>query len=197
MKKTAKYLIRAFFYIIVLPFGLGAKLFYLLFESQLIFDFCAQMFSLIPGFIGSWFRVTFYHQTLRQAAWDITIGFGSVISKMDIKIGKGVLINGFSIIGRANIGEYTVIANHVSVLSGRYQHNFTDIKRKILDDNDSFTVINVGSNVFIGESSTVMADIGDFSIIGAGSVVVKPIPEYVVAAGNPAQIIKTREKPAV
>ena len=35
-------------------------------------------------------------------------------------------------------------------------------------------------------------DIGDGSVIGAGSVVVKPIEAYSVAVGNPAKVIKKR-----
>lgn len=38
-----------------------------------------------------------------------------------------------------------------------------------------------------------MANIGQRSIIGAGSVVVKDIPEYSVAVGNPARVIKSRK----
>jgi acetyltransferase-like isoleucine patch superfamily enzyme len=36
-------------------------------------------------------------------------------------------------------------------------------------------------------------DIGDGSVVGAGSVVVKPISPYSVAVGNPAKIIKERK----
>jgi acetyltransferase-like isoleucine patch superfamily enzyme len=37
-----------------------------------------------------------------------------------------------------------------------------------------------------------MADIGDQSVIGAGSVVVKPIDRDSVAVGNPATIVRKR-----
>ena len=36
-------------------------------------------------------------------------------------------------------------------------------------------------------------DIGEGSIVGAGSVVVKPIPPYSLAVGCPAKVIKKRE----
>ena len=50
----------------------------------------------------------------------------------------------------------------------------------------------IGDNVVIGPSCSIIGNItiGDNTIIGIGSVVVKSIPENVVAAGNPAHIIK-------
>ena len=36
------------------------------------------------------------------------------------------------------------------------------------------------------------ADIGEGSVIGSGAVVVKSIPPYSVAVGNPAKVIKIR-----
>jgi acetyltransferase-like isoleucine patch superfamily enzyme len=52
--------------------------------------------------------------------------------------------------------------------------------------------VRLGNNVWIGDSTIVCkgVSIGDNSIIGAGSVVVHDIPQNVVAAGNPAAIIK-------
>jgi acetyltransferase-like isoleucine patch superfamily enzyme len=37
-----------------------------------------------------------------------------------------------------------------------------------------------------------MADVGRHSVVGAGSVVTKPIPDGVVAAGVPARVIRQR-----
>ena len=53
--------------------------------------------------------------------------------------------------------------------------------------------IEIGDNVWIGLNSIILpgVKIGKGSIIGAGSVVTSDIPDYTVAAGNPAKIIKT------
>lgn len=53
--------------------------------------------------------------------------------------------------------------------------------------------ITVGDNVWIGANVCVLpgVSIGDNCIIGAGSVVVKDIPPYSVAVGNPCKVIKT------
>lgn len=52
--------------------------------------------------------------------------------------------------------------------------------------------ITIGNNVWIGGNVTVLPGvrIGDNSIIGAGSVVIKDIPANVVAVGNPCKVIK-------
>lgn len=56
--------------------------------------------------------------------------------------------------------------------------------------------ITVGNNVWFGGSVTVLpgVTIGDNTVIGAGSVVVKDIPSNVVAVGNPCKVIKTIDK---
>lgn len=50
----------------------------------------------------------------------------------------------------------------------------------------------IGNNVWIGGNTTICpgVKIGNRTIIGAGSVVVKDIPDDVIAAGNPARVIK-------
>lgn len=52
----------------------------------------------------------------------------------------------------------------------------------------------VGSDVWIGRDSVIMpgVSIGDGAIIAACSVVVKDIPPYTVAGGNPARPVKAR-----
>lgn len=52
--------------------------------------------------------------------------------------------------------------------------------------------ISIGDNCWIGGSVTVVAGvhIGGGSVIGAGSVVTKDIPDHVLAAGNPCRVIR-------
>lgn len=55
--------------------------------------------------------------------------------------------------------------------------------------------IKVGNNVWVGGNVVVLpgVSIGDNSVIGAGSVVTKDIPNNVVAFGNPCKVIKTTD----
>lgn len=57
--------------------------------------------------------------------------------------------------------------------------------------------INVGNDVYIGYGVTIIGpvSIGDGAIIGACSVVTSDIPEYSIAVGNPAKVIRKRFTP--
>ena len=52
--------------------------------------------------------------------------------------------------------------------------------------------VTIGDNVWIGGNTVIMpgAHIGSNTVIGAGSVVTKDIPDWVVAVGNPCRVIK-------
>lgn len=56
--------------------------------------------------------------------------------------------------------------------------------------------IIVGDDVWIASSVIILkgVTIGEGAVIGAGAVVTKDIPEYAIAVGNPARIVKYRNK---
>ena len=192
MKKVVKKIASLITFILVLPCGMAARLCNKIGSSYILYDLFAEIFSLAPGRIGVMIRACYYKQTLKKSYLDLDIEFGSIISKMDAGIGHNVLINGHSTVGLVEIGDRAVIADYVSVLSGRHQHNFENLDREILDNADKFTVVNIGHDSFIGEHCTVMANVGYATIVGAGSVVVKDIPACTVAAGNPAKVVRSR-----
>ena len=84
------------------------------------------------------------------------------------------------------IGDNVVFAPQVYLLA----HD-TSTKKSI--EYTRVGKIKIGNNCFIGARVLIMpgVHIGDNTIIGAGSILVKSIPENVVAAGNPAKIICT------
>ncbi|GAM59730.1 acrtyltransferase [Vibrio ishigakensis] len=58
-------------------------------------------------------------------------------------------------------------------------------------DSDSWQRITLGDKVTVGSNATVMASICSGAVIGAGSVVTKPILEKGIYAGNPARKLRS------
>ena len=154
------------------------------------------MFSVVPGLPGVVIRACFYKQTLKKAHLDLVVFFGSYISNIDTELDRNVLIAAHTTLGLVKVGDNAAIGNHVSILSGRYQHNFTDVSQGIFTGRSTIAPVAIGRNTFVGDRSLIMANIGDYSIIGAGSVVVKNVPDYVVAVGTPARVVKERPRPS-
>lgn len=107
----------------------------------------------------------------------------------NISVGKNVFINAgckFQDQGGIFIEDGVLIGHNVVLAT--LNHNFDPHKRT----NIIPAPIKIGKNVWISANVTVVPGvcIGDGSIIAAGSVVTKDIPENVVAAGVPARIIK-------
>jgi len=107
-----------------------------------------------------------------------------------IKIGKYCLIcAGVRISAATNItiGDNCMLANRVYITDADW-HDIYD--RSMFVGQSS--PVTIGKNVWIGDSAIVCkgVHIGDNSIIGAGAVVVRDVPPNVIAAGNPAVIVK-------
>ena len=58
----------------------------------------------------------------------------------------------------------------------------------------TFPRVTIGRDSWIGERTVVMADVGKHCIIAAGSVVTKPVPDYAIAVGSPARVVRFRNK---
>lgn len=156
-------------------------------QIKVMYIFFAQLFALFPGIVGTFLRSAFYKYTLLECSIDTTISFGTFFSSRDARVGANVAIGSFCVIGRARIGMRTQVSSHVEIPSGRYQHS-RDEQGRFLDSESGEVVI--GSDCWIGASAVIMANVGDQSTIGAGSVVVKDIPDHVIAVGVPAKPIK-------
>jgi acetyltransferase-like isoleucine patch superfamily enzyme len=126
--------------------------------------------------------------TLEDCARDVGVGFGTWFSKRTVRIAPRVSIGAHCLIGSCTIGEGALLGSNIDILSGRHQHVGSEENTQIADQAGKFSQIHVGANVWIGNRATIMADVGDNSIIGAGSVVVHDIPESSLAVGNPASV---------
>ena len=69
-----------------------------------------------------------------------------------------------------------------------------DPLRPIRDQAGGVTAVLIGAGAWIGSAAVVMADVGPDTVVGAGAVVTKPLPDGVVAAGVPARILRRRDE---
>lgn len=93
------------------------------------------------------------------------------------------------------IGCNVLIASDVQLIGGGHEHARTDIPIG-LQGNLPKSRLTIGNDVWIGTRVTIcpnVRSIGNGVIIGAGSVVTKPIPDYAIVGGNPARILKYRK----
>ena len=118
---------------------------------------------------------------------------GASISK-DFRAGAYSYVGGHSsICPKVKIGNFTMIAHNVMILGGDHNYKTAGIPI-VFAGRDETRPTNIGDDVWIGAKVMIMPCkiIGSHSVIAAGSVVCKNIPEYVIAGGNPCKIIKYR-----
>lgn len=163
---------------------------YKLTGSRSLFAGQGQLLALVPGKFGSYLRVAYYCRTLSRCTQQGYIGFGSFFAHPEAELGTGYYIGAYTIIGQAVIGDHTTIASHVSILSGKNQHGYTEIGKPIQEQPGFFSTILIGENCWIGNNTVVMANLGKQTIVAAGSVVADMTQGMEVVAGNPAKVIK-------
>ncbi len=108
-----------------------------------------------------------------------------------IEVGKNFFANyNCTIIdvGKVVIGDNCQFAPNVSVYTAG--HPIHPVSRNSLYEYG--IGVTIGDNVWIGGNTVILpgVHIGSNTVIGAGSVVTKDIPDWVVAAGNPCRVVK-------
>jgi len=110
-----------------------------------------------------------------------------------LTIGDGTYIGNFAHIyctSKIEIGQNVLFADRVYITDNL--HSYQDIHAPIIAQPIlQLNEVYIGNGAWIGENVCIIgANIGKQSVIGANSVVTKSIPDYCVAVGSPAKIIK-------
>ena len=161
-----------------------------------------KIYKIILGTFGKWLPLS-YH----PLGWfGKKIRFWAVkhIAEVDdvANIESGAVVHeGVILKSHANIGpnslvsKGTIIKEHVMMgpecLIYTTNHNFDKDKVKF-DGNTEVEPVIIGEYAWLGARVIILpgVKIGKGAIIGAGSVVTKDVPDYHVAAGNPAKVVK-------
>lgn len=142
------------------------------------------------------FKMWFYQKILgfnKEAYWpmhftSIVTGVENIYAGIDTSPGymPGCYIQG---IGKIHIGDYTQISANVGIITAN--HDLYDSRKHMPDS------VVIGKYSWIGMNAMILPGVvlGDFTIVGAGSVVTKSFADgYCVIGGNPAKVIKILDK---
>lgn len=110
-----------------------------------------------------------------------------------IEIGDGAQINNNAFIKSEGpgirIGARALLGSEVTIYDSDFHDLHPDRRR---GGHPRMAPVELGENVFVGDRVMILkgVSIGAHSVVGAGSVVTASIPEGVIAAGNPARVIR-------
>ena len=158
---------------------------------RVLWEFCWVVFcSWTPKPLNEWrlfwLRVfdakihgtPFVHQRARIAIpWNLTLHDRACL---------GDRANAYTL-GEIEVGPRAIIAQEAYLSTG--SHDFTQAVLPLVT-----AKITIGADAFVGARAFVLpgVTIGARSVIGAGSVVTRDIPENVMAAGNPCKVLRPR-----
>jgi maltose O-acetyltransferase len=140
-------------------------------DEELRRDLCEQIFG--KGGDTVWMQAPFY------------CDYGS-----NIELGERVFFNFNCVVldvCRVRIGDFTLFGPAVQILTPMHPFNAA-LRRK----QEFGKPIDIGSDVWVGGGALIMpgVTIGSRTVIGAGSVVTRDVPDRVFAAGNPCRVIR-------
>lgn len=170
--------------------GIGSRLV----GRKRAFESGAQWVSVVPGSLGNALRTGYYYCGLKSFDPTAKICLGSVICDPGSEIGRHVYVGTYCEFGLVRIGDDTLIASRVMVPSGKRIHGFDRLDIPIRMQPGVPERVEIGEDCWIGSGAVVMSSVGKQTVVGAGAVVVKPLPERVVCGGNPARVIRSRER---
>lgn len=92
---------------------------------------------------------------------------------------------------KVTIGSFTLFAPNVQIFTATHPFD-VDVRKQL----EFGLPVTIGESVWVGGGTIICpgVTIGSNSIIGAGSVVTKEIPDNVVAVGNPCRVLRKIEK---
>lgn len=147
--------------------------------------------SLISGKIRSWLCRRIFKQCGVDVRIHSGIDFGTGVN---LRLGDHSSINKKCWVSNDTvIGRDVMMGPEVVILSSSHNHENTTIPMRQQGAPDRRPVV-IGDDVWIGTRAIILRGVrvGDHSIVAAGAVVTKDVPDWSVVGGNPAKVIGSR-----
>ena len=115
-------------------------------------------------------------------------------AKVTLGDDSGIGINA-KIYGTCHIGRCVMMGTDVTIITRNHCFERTDVPM-MEQGFEAELPVCIGDDVWIGDRVLILpgVHIGNGCIIAAGAVVTKDVPDYAIAAGVPAQVIRMRKQ---
>ena len=155
-----------------------------------------QALALLPGVAGCYLRRAFLSHVLAYCDRTATVEFGTIFSQIGAHLDANVYVGPRCHLGLVHLERDVLLAAGVHVPSGAETHGAADVDRPIRDQPGRRALVRIGEGTWVGSAAVVMQSVGCHAIVGAGAVVTTPIPDYAVAVGVPARVVRDRRAAA-
>jgi acetyltransferase-like isoleucine patch superfamily enzyme len=111
-----------------------------------------------------------------------------IVMEADVGIGMGATISAAQ---RIQIGARTITARNVYISD--HSHAFADVNIPIRDQGiTNIRPVSIGEDSWLGQNAVVLPGvcIGKHCVVGANSVVNSSLPDFSVAVGAPARVVR-------
>ncbi|HEX2144414.1 MAG TPA: acyltransferase, partial [Glycomyces sp.] len=115
----------------------------------------------------------------------------------DVTLGADCSINPYTVVrGEITIGSGVRIGAHTSIIA--FNHVISDYDAPFVSQGLTAQGVTIGDDVWIGSHVVVLdgVRVGSKSVLAAGAVVTKDVPEGAIVGGNPARVLKWRKPEA-
>jgi len=118
-----------------------------------------------------------------------TVEGGRIQIGEDTRLNRGCTLTSYA---QISIGDFTIIGEYVSIRDANHGLKRGEPMRY---QPHTCEPILIGRDVWIGRGSCILpgVTIGEGAVIGANSVVTRDVPDFAIAAGVPAKVIKMRQ----
>lgn len=141
-----------------------------------------------------WIKRGLLRMALAKCGKGLNVGFACSVSPRVMIGDYSSLGNRCVIQGGVSIGSHVMMGPDVKIYTRN--HNLADVSLPMRVQGDTFAPVVIGDDVWIACNVVILpgVTVGAHAVIGASAVVVKDVPEYAVVVGNPARIVKFRNR---
>jgi virginiamycin A acetyltransferase len=194
VREAVKAVLHGLATIVVLPALISYALKRLVIGPDRALEGSTQALAMIPGLLGVYLRRAFLAWTIAHCDRSASVHFGTIFSQAGARLDANVYVGPNCHLGLVHIERDALLASGVHVPSGSETHGTGDVDRPIREQEGRRRLVRIGEGAWIGSAAIVMADVGRHSVIGAWSVVTRPIPDFSIAAGVPAKVLQSRQE---